>query len=37
MTEVEPNLSPLLDGVTSNRDNWQALADNVNNNVEGKT
>jgi hypothetical protein len=36
MTEVDGNLAPLLDGVTSNRQNWQALADDVTLNVEGK-
>ncbi|CAB4012079.1 cGMP-specific 3, 5 -cyclic phosphodiesterase-like isoform X1 [Paramuricea clavata] len=34
MTEVDANLSPLLDGVTSNRQNWQTLADDVTLNVE---
>jgi hypothetical protein len=37
MTEVEPNLSPLLNGVASNRQNWQALADDVKRDAEGKT
>ncbi|XP_028390935.1 cGMP-specific 3',5'-cyclic phosphodiesterase-like isoform X2 [Dendronephthya gigantea] len=37
MAMMEPNLSPLLDGVTSNRQNWQALADDVTHNVEETT
>ena len=37
MKDVEPNLSPLLNGVTSNRQNWQALVDDVTDIAEGKT
>ena len=36
MQEVEPNLSPLYDGVVSNRKNWQALAEEEKSYKTGK-